>query len=124
VGSFLPSLLFGVALGNLIQGIPLKANMDYAGNFFTLLRPFPLVIGLFGLAAILLQGATYIVMKTEGEIQERTRKIAQKLWIIHGILLVLSLVASLIIIPGAVKIWLAWAFTAIVVSCLPTSPTS
>jgi cytochrome d ubiquinol oxidase subunit II len=118
VASFLPSLLYGVALGNVILGIPLKANMDYSGNFFTLLRPFPLVIGLFGLAAILLQGATYAAMKTEGEIQERARKIAQKIWIKYAILLVLSLVVSLFIIPGAAKKWLAWVFTAAVVVCL------
>ena len=116
--SFLPSLLYGVALGNVILGIPLKANMDYAGNFFTLLRPYPLVIGLFGLAAILLQGATYAAMKTEGEIQERARKIAEKMWIKYTILLVLSLVVSLFIIPGAAKKWLAWVFTVAVVVCL------
>ena len=118
IGSFLPSLLYGVALGNVIIGIPLDANMDYSGNFFTLLRPFPLLIGLFGLAAILLQGATYTAMKTEGEIQDRARKIAQKLWIKYAILLVLSLSVSLFIIPDAAKKWLAWVFTAIVVVCL------
>ena len=81
IGSLLPSLLYGVALGNVILGIPLDSNMDYAGNFFLLLRPFPLLIGLFGLVAILVQGATYAAYKTEGEIQSRARKIAQKLWI-------------------------------------------
>jgi cytochrome d ubiquinol oxidase subunit II len=118
ISSLLPSLLFGVALGNVILGVPLDANMDYSGNFFTLLRPFPLVIGLFGLAAILLQGATYAAMKTEGEIRERARKIAHKLWIKYAILLVLSLCVSIFIIPGAARKWLAWVFTAAVVVCL------
>ncbi|UCE42884.1 MAG: cytochrome d ubiquinol oxidase subunit II [Candidatus Aminicenantes bacterium] len=118
VGSFLPSLLYGVALGNVIIGIPLDANMDFGGNFFTLLRPFPLLLGLFGLAAILLQGATYAAMKTEGEIQVRARKIAQKLWIKYAILLVISLGISIAIIPEASQKWLAWIFTAIVMVCL------
>lgn len=116
--SALPSFLYGVALGNVILGIPLDANMDYSGNFFTLLRPFPLLIGLFGLAAILLHGATYTVMKTEGDIRERARKIAQKLWTKYAILLVISMGTSVFIIPQAAKKALAWIFTALVVVCL------
>ena len=46
--------------------------MEFAGNFFTLLRPVPLLFGITGFAAILLQGASYAVMKTEGELQERS----------------------------------------------------
>ncbi|HUU51724.1 MAG TPA: cytochrome d ubiquinol oxidase subunit II, partial [Candidatus Heimdallarchaeota archaeon] len=49
VGSFLPSLLFGVALGNVVVGVPLDNTMNYTGNFFKLLRPFPLAVGLLGL---------------------------------------------------------------------------
>ncbi len=114
VGSFLPSLLFGVALGNVIQGIPLNSGMDFTGNFFTLLRPFPLVIGLFGLTAILLQGSTYASLKTEGRIQERSRKVSQKLWLIYVFFLVFSLFVSIFIIPGAVRKIGAWIFTGVV----------
>ncbi len=118
ISSFLPSLLYGVALGNVILGVPLRADMDYAGNFFTLLRPFPLLIGLLGLVAILLQGATYAAMKTEGDIQTRARNIAKKLWIKYAILLVISLGISIAIIPEAAQKWLSWVFTAVVVVCL------
>jgi cytochrome d ubiquinol oxidase subunit II len=118
VASFLPSLLFGVALGNVIQGIPLNASMDFTGNFFTLLRLFPLLIGLFGLAAILLQGSTYAATKTEGEIQTRARKIAAQVWFVYTLLLLITLGVSVVLIPDAAKKWLAWVFTAIVVVCL------
>ncbi len=117
-GSFLPSLLYGVALGNVIQGIPLNANMDFTGNFFTLLRPFPLLIGLFGLTAILLQGSTYAVLKTEGKIQERSRRISQKLWLVYVILFVLSLIVSLATLPDTARKIAAWIFTGIVVANL------
>jgi cytochrome d ubiquinol oxidase subunit II len=70
VGSFLPSLLYGVALGNVVVGIPLNEQMEFTGNFFTLLRPFPLAVGLLGFAAILLQGCTYTILKTSGPLKE------------------------------------------------------
>jgi len=71
-GSTIAALLFGVALGNVVYGVPLDNKMEFTGNFITLLRPVPLLFGIAGLAAILLQGASYAVMKTEGELQERS----------------------------------------------------
>lgn len=113
VSSFLPSLLFGVALGNVIQGIPLDSNMDFTGSFFTLLRPFPLVIGLLGLTAILLLGSTYAAMKTEGKIRARSQRISQRLWLVYILFLALSFIVSLFVVPGAAqKIW-AWISTGI-----------
>jgi len=70
-GSALAALLFGVALGNVVYGVPLDNKMEFTGNFFTLLQPVPLIFGITGFAAVLLQGATYAVMKTEGELQQR-----------------------------------------------------
>jgi cytochrome bd ubiquinol oxidase subunit II len=71
-GSALAALLFGVALGNVIYGVPLDGRMEYTGNFFTLLRPVPLLFGITGLAAVLLQGASWAVLKTEGELRNRS----------------------------------------------------
>lgn len=109
-GSFLPSLLYGVALGNVLVGIPLNSRMDYTGDFFTLLRPFPVVIGLLGLAAILLQGSTFTGVKTSGSLQSRARKTSRLLTVIFAGLFLLSLTATLIYIPGALKKPLAWFF--------------
>ena len=71
LGSALAAILFGVALGNVVYGVPLDNKMEFTGNFFTLLRPVPLIFGITGFAAILLQGASYAVMKTDGELRER-----------------------------------------------------
>jgi cytochrome bd ubiquinol oxidase subunit II len=84
-GSVLATLLFGVALGNVIYGVPLDAKMEYAGSFFTLLRPVPLVFGIVGLAAVLLQGTTWAILKTEGALQQRCFKTARALTGINGI---------------------------------------
>ena len=81
-GSTIAALLFGVALGNVVYGVPLDNKMEFTGNFFTLLRPVPLLFGITGLAAILLQGASYAVMKTEGELQERAfRAVGVLMWV-------------------------------------------
>ena len=52
VGSLVPALLFGVALGNCLQGVPLDAAGNYIGSFFGLLTPFPLLCGLLGLCLL------------------------------------------------------------------------
>ena len=79
-GSALPSLLFGVAVGNIVLGVPLAVDGEFAGNFFTLLgiwngfNPFTLVIGVLGLSMILVQGASWLALKSEGDLYERAVK--------------------------------------------------
>lgn len=63
IGSLLPALLFGVAIGNVVAGVPLDANGDYAGTFFGLLTPFALCCGVLGLVHMLVQGAGWIAVK-------------------------------------------------------------
>ncbi|HPD56307.1 MAG TPA: cytochrome d ubiquinol oxidase subunit II [Smithellaceae bacterium] len=70
-GSVLAALLFSIALGNAVYGVPLDFKMEFAGNFWTLLRPVPLLFGITALAAVLLQGASYAVLKTQGQLQQR-----------------------------------------------------
>ncbi len=84
-GSALAALLFGVALGNVVYGVPLDGRMEFTGNFFTLLRPVPLLFGLTGFAAILLQGASWAVLKTAGALQERSFKVARILTLMNAI---------------------------------------
>jgi len=112
VGSLLPSLLFGVALGNVVVGVPLDNTMNYTGTFITLLRPFPLAVGLLGLAAFLIQGSTYAAKKVGGVVQGRARKIAKTLFFPYKILLFLVFTFTIVYIPEALKKPLAWVSTA------------
>ena len=114
IGSFFPALLFGVALGNVVVGVPIDAQMEYAGNFFTLLRPLPLVFGLLGLAAFLLHGSMWAALKTSGALQERARRTARTMAFSTGFLYFLSFVAVWIYLPGALKRIAAWIFAALV----------
>jgi cytochrome d ubiquinol oxidase subunit II len=76
VGSVLPAVLFGVAIGNIMRGVPLDGQGDYAGTFLGLLSPFALVVGLLSAAMFLTQGGAWLVLKTEGALQARARRTA------------------------------------------------
>ena len=116
-GSLLPSLLFGVALGNVIQGVPLNNHMDFTGSFFTLLRPYPLVLGLLGLVSILLQGSTFVLVKMEGAVRDRAKKIIGILSMVFAALAGLAFLVSVIYTPWALSRVLPWVFTALLAGC-------
>lgn len=75
VGSFVPPIIFGVAFGNLLQGVPFHFDDTlrpiYTGNFFGLLNPFGLLCGVVSLLMIVFHGANYLVLRTEGDLQRR-----------------------------------------------------
>jgi cytochrome d ubiquinol oxidase subunit II len=79
VGGFVPVLVFGVAVGNVLQGAPFKLDGDlrstYHGAFFGLFTPFTLVCGLLSVAMLVLHGAAWLGIKAEaGVVQDRARK--------------------------------------------------
>jgi cytochrome d ubiquinol oxidase subunit II len=75
VGSALAALLFGVALGNLLNGVALGADGVYRGGFVGLLSPLSLVVGVLTLALATQQGSAWLVLKTEGDLAERARRV-------------------------------------------------
>ena len=74
---FVPSLIFGVAIGNVLQGVPFRFSEDmhifYDGGFFGLLNPFALLCGLVSVAMLVMHGAAWLVFKTEGAVAARAR---------------------------------------------------
>ncbi|MCO6177031.1 cytochrome d ubiquinol oxidase subunit II [Ciceribacter sp. RN22] len=77
VGGAVPALIFGVAMGNVLQGVPFRFNEDlmifYEGSFFGLLNPFALLAGLVSLAMLVMHGAAWLQLKAEGPVRERAR---------------------------------------------------
>ncbi|MCB1180390.1 MAG: cytochrome d ubiquinol oxidase subunit II [Chlamydiia bacterium] len=70
-GSLVITLAIGMALGNLIQGIPLNSDFDYTGDIFmTFFQPYPILVGILAISIFLMHGSIYLVMKTEGEIHD------------------------------------------------------
>ena len=78
VGGAVPALVFGVAFGNVLLGVPFQFDSTlrstYTGSFFGLLNPFGLVAGVVSLAMLVMHGAVYLQLRTEGEIQQRARQ--------------------------------------------------
>ncbi len=80
VGSLVPALLWGVALSNLIRGVPVDRDMHYVGTLFDLLNPYALLGGINMVVAFLLHGALFLGMKLEGSLRERACRFAERLW--------------------------------------------
>lgn len=93
IGSFAPALLWGVAMGNLVRGVPIDADMTYVGGFWNLLNPYALLGGLVSLAGFTLHGALFLHLKTNDQVMERAHDIAAKLWL-PNIVLVFAFVAA------------------------------
>lgn len=70
-GSAVPALLWGVALGNLLRGVPIDADMHFVGGFFDLLNPYALICGVTSLAAFTTHGAIFLNLKSTSPIRER-----------------------------------------------------
>lgn len=80
IGSLLPALLFGVAIGNVFAGIPMDANGDYSGvPLLGLLSPFTILCGVLGLVLFMLQGAWWLSAKTPEDSPLRERSIALRM---------------------------------------------
>ncbi len=73
VGSLLSSLLMGIALGNIACGIPLGPDHEFRGSFFSLLHPYPLLVGITTVALFMMHGAIYLILKTEGDLHNKLR---------------------------------------------------
>lgn len=86
VGGFVPPLIFGVAFGNLLQGVPFHFTdmlvPVYTGSFWALLNPFALLVGVVSSAMLTAHGAVYLAHRTEGVIQQRAIRAATWAWAI------------------------------------------
>lgn len=102
-GSALPALILGVAFANLAKGVPINADMMYTGNFFTLLNPYGLIGGLTLMAVFLFHGINFLNLKLTGDLLERSRVLAPKVWVVSFVFLSSLLIPTLLITDGYAK---------------------
>ena len=125
VSSLLAPILFGVAVGAVMVGVPVDSNGIYAGGFFDLLMPkpqpiFPLLVGLLTAALFTMHGAIYLYLKTEDELQQRARR-----WMWHGFgtfltLYLITTIVTLTTVPAAAANFrhYPWAWLVVILSVL------
>lgn len=92
LGSAVPPLIFGVAFGNLLQGVPFHFDDTlrpiYTGSFTTLLNPFALLCGIVSLSMFTFHGANYLILRTDGALQQRARRVSLASGLITAVLFI------------------------------------
>ena len=94
VGGFVPALVFGVAMGNVLLGVPFHFDdtlrIHYGGGFFALLSPFAVLCGLVSVAMLVAHGASMLVLKTDGPVALRARRLGSLAAVATAVLFVLA----------------------------------
>jgi cytochrome d ubiquinol oxidase subunit II len=83
-GSLLAPFLIGVMLGDFLHGLPINASQDYTGSFWDLLQPYAVFTGITLVLICLLHGATFLSLKTTGDMRERSWRLARRVAPVTG----------------------------------------
>jgi cytochrome d ubiquinol oxidase subunit II len=89
----------GLVLGNLVEGLPINEKQEFVGSLGLFFRPFPILLGITAVSLLIMHGAIYLVMKTEGELHDRLRIWANRSMIFFAIMYFFLTVATLIYMP-------------------------
>jgi cytochrome d ubiquinol oxidase subunit II len=126
ISSIVASVLFGVAIGNLVVGLPIGADMEYTGGFFNLLTPYTVTIGVFALSLFMMHGALYLHMKTEGSLQARARSWFWRTFFFFLAMYAIATVFTLVHRPQMIAnfrdFWWAWGFVILNVLAIANIP--
>jgi cytochrome bd ubiquinol oxidase subunit II len=114
IGSLLPALLFGVALGNIMRGVPIDAAGHLDVAFLALLNPYSLLVGLLSLTAFTMHGAAWLNLKTDGEQQAWAQRWASGSWmlflVIFLVILSMTFFTNQFLLTGMLTNPMAWLF--------------
>ncbi|MGZ0152575.1 cytochrome d ubiquinol oxidase subunit II [Kribbella sp. WER1] len=100
VGSVLPALLWGVAFGNIVRGVPLDSAHEYVGSFGTLLNPFALLGGLTFVAVFVTHGAIFLALRTTDDLRVRANRLATRAGAVAAVLTIAFLVWAQVLRGG------------------------
>ena len=103
LGSLMISMILGIAMGNLIRGIPLDAHKEFTGTFLGLLNPYALLVGIMTTALFIMHGSIYLMMKTEGDFHEKMRRWVNPSIILFILCYAVTTFATLIYMPHMVE---------------------
>ncbi len=100
-GSFTATLLFGVAVGNAMIGVPIDAQGNVSGSLLDQLGPYPLLVGAMTVTLFAMHGGLFLYLKTEGEMQQRLRDWMWRSWGLFLVFFMLTTIATVAFIPRA-----------------------
>ncbi len=119
IGSFLVPFLLGVALGDLLHGLPIDASQEYTGTFWDLLTPYGLFVGLTFVAICVLHGSTFLSLKSTDVVRERADRLARRAAPVTALIVLIFAVWTQVtidkgVIPGLVQVGAVLAVIAVV----------
>jgi cytochrome d ubiquinol oxidase subunit II len=114
-GSTVATLLFGVAIGNAVLGMPLDRAGNFTGTLIDQLNPYTLLVGLMTVALFAMHGGLFLYLKTEGEFQNRLRDWMWRCWGLFLVGYMLTTIYTLALVPRATANFERWPLAAIVV---------
>jgi cytochrome bd ubiquinol oxidase subunit II len=103
VASLVIAFGLGLAIGNMMAGIPLNENQDFIGSSAIFFRPFPIVIGLFTVSLLMMHGSIYLALKTEGALHQRLRGWAKRCIMVFIAFFVLTTIVTWVYAPQMVE---------------------
>lgn len=99
LASMIIALALGLVLGSLIRGIPLNQEGEFIGNFFDLVHPYALMVGVLTVSLFMMHGSIYLVMKTEGVLHDKIRSFVNPAIIFFIMCYAITTVMTLIYMP-------------------------
>jgi len=99
LGSLVPAILFGVAIGNVLRGVPIEADGSLDVSFFALLNPYSLLVGVFTLVMFVMHGAAFLAARTEGELQQQMSRWTIGAWMVFVVLYLAATSATFFAAP-------------------------
>jgi cytochrome d ubiquinol oxidase subunit II len=96
IGSLIPAILYGVAIGNILRGLPLDETGLFHGSFIGLLNPYSIIVGLVSLTMFFMHGAIYLTLKTDGPQRNKMSQIAGNAWILFVAVYVIATILTFI----------------------------
>lgn len=120
-GSLLPAFLWGVAITGIVRGLPIGAELEFAGSILDLVHPFALAGGVVSVLVFALHGALFLALRSDGEVRLRAERAARRLWLPAAAVLLAFFVASysqtnlfddMGLVPGSLPLLAMIAFAA------------
>lgn len=126
LGSLVPAILFGVAVGNVLRGLPVAEDGSLNVPFLSLLNPYSLLVGVLSLVMCVMHGAAYLTVKTEGDLQDRMGRILTSSWVVFVVLYLVATIGTFFVSPflfeGLTKNPVFWVFLLLVLGSIVYIP--